>query len=172
MAAARTPVEQLNELIRDIKIAMLTTVHSNGTVHSCPMAAQEADVEGHLWFFTATDTEKVDAIRENPNVGAFYADPDGQRYVSVSGVADLLNNPAKKQELWNPLYKAWFPRGLDEPKLALIRVRITGVEYWNPPEGKMVPLPGFDEAALTGEHYQPVAYGEIEFPENRHNPNG
>jgi general stress protein 26 len=172
MAVARTPIEQLNELIRGFQFAMLTTVHSNGWVHSCPMVTQEADVEGHLWFFTASDTEKVDAIRENPNVGASYADPAGQHYVSVSGVAELLNNPAKKRELWNPLYKAWFPRGVDEPKLVLIRVRVTDVEYWNAADGRMVHLLGFAEAAITGEQYQPTTHREIEFPENLHNPNG
>ncbi len=167
MAATRTPVEQLNELIHDIKFAMLATVHSDGAVHSCPMATQEADVDGHLWFFTATDTDKVDAIRENDNVCVAYAEPDGQRYVSVSGRAQLLNNPEKKKELWNPLYKAWFPRGLEDPKLVLIRVLITGAEYWHAPEGKMVQLLGFAKAAFTGEQYQAAGHREIEFPQNQ-----
>lgn len=169
MPELRTPVQQLNELIRDIKLAMLVTVHSDGVVHSCPMAAQEADLDGHLWFFTATHTDKVDAIRENDNVCVAYADPEGQRYVSVSGRAQLLNSPEKKKEFWNPLYKAWFPRGLEEPTLVLIRVQITDAEYWRESEGKMVRLLGFAKAAFTGEQYRPGGYREIEFPENRRN---
>jgi len=167
MLEARTPVEQLNELIGDLKVAILTTVQPNGMLYSCPMATQEADVEGHLWFYTGTNTDKVDAIRENPNVCVAYADPDGQRYVSVSGVAELQNNPEKKKERWNPLYTAWFPQGLDDPKLIMIKIRITDVEYWHAPEGKMVQLSGFAKAAITGERYQPTAYREIEFPQNR-----
>ena len=170
MTVAGTPVEQLNELIRNFKFAMLATVHSDGLVHSCPMATQQADLDGHLWFFTATDTEKVDALRENDNVCVAYADPDGQRYVSVSGRAQLLNNPAKKGELWNPLYEEWFRLGLGDPRLVLIRVLITGVEYWDSSEGTMVKLPGFAQATFTGEQYQAAAHREIEFPENRRDP--
>ncbi len=171
MAATHTPVEQLNELIRNIKFAMFSTVQSDGSVHSCPMATQEADVDGHLWFLTATETSKVDAIQANNNVCVAYADPDGQRYVSVSGEARLLNHPEKKKELWNPLYKAWFPKGLDDPKLILIQVLITAVEYWHAPEGKMVQLPGFVQAAFSGEQYQPAGYREMEFPQNRRDQN-
>jgi general stress protein 26 len=171
MAEPRTPVEQLNELIRDIKFAMFTTVHADGTVHSCPMATQEADADGHLWFFTGSQTEKVDAIRENDNVCVAYADPDENRYVSVSGRAKLQNNPEKKKELWNPLYKAWFPQGLDDPNLVLIRVVVNGAEYWHAPEGKMVQLLGFAQAAFTGEQYQPAGHREIEFPQNRSDQN-
>ena len=169
MAELHTPVEQLNELIRDIRFAMLATVHSDGAVHACPMATQQIDVDGHLWLFTCTHTDKVDAIQENDNVCVAYADPDGQRYVSVSGRAQLLNNPEKKKELWNPLYKTWFPRGLEEPRLVLIRVQITDAEYWHAPEGRMVRLLGFENAAITGEQYRPRGYREIEFPENRRN---
>lgn len=126
MAETRTPVEQLNDLIRDFNLALLSTVHSDGSVHSCPMVTQGADADGHLWFFTRTNTEKVDAIRENDNVGVAYSDPDAQRYVSVSGRAQLLNLPEKKNELWNALYEEWLPQGLDDPALVLIRVLITG----------------------------------------------
>jgi general stress protein 26 len=171
MTPTHTPIEQFNELIRGIKSAMLSTVHSDGSVHSCPMATQEAELDGHLWFFSETDTNKVDAIQANNNVCVAYADPDGQRYVSVSGEARLLNNPEKKKELWNPLYKAWFPRGPDDPKLVLIQILITGAEYWHGPEGKMVQLPGFAKAAITGEQYQPAGYREIEFPANRRDQN-
>ncbi len=169
MPETRTPIEQLNELIRDFKFGMLATVHSDGSVHSCPMATQEADADGHIWFFTGKISDKVDAIRENDNVCVAYADPDGQRYVSVSGRAQLVNNPEKKKELWNPLYKAWFPEGLEDPMLVLIRVMITGAEYWHAPEGKMVQLLGFAKATFTGEQYQPAGHREIVFPENRRN---
>ena len=166
MTIAHTPVAQLNELIRDIRFAMLTTIRADGSVHCCPMATQEADAEGHLWFFTRTRTEKVEAIRGNNNVCLAYADPKDQRFVSITGVAHLLNPPEKKQALWNPLYDAWFPRGLDDPNLVLIKVLITDVQYWQESEGKMMQLPGFAEG-ISGQQYRPAAHREVEFPENQ-----
>jgi general stress protein 26 len=171
MADTLTPVERLNELIRNFNFAMLATIHSDGAVHACPMATQEADIDGHLWFFTRTHTEKVDAIQENDNVCLAYVDPAGQRYISVSGRAQLRNLPEKKKELWNPAYSAWLPNGPDDSNLVLIRVLITGVEYWSASELKMVALPGFENATFSGEHYHAAAPREMEFPQNRREPN-
>jgi general stress protein 26 len=171
MADARTAVEQLNELISKIQFAMLTTIRPDGTLHSCPMATQEVDSEGNLWFFTRTDTEKVEALRSNKRVCVSYADPDGQRYVSVTGTGDLIRSEPKAKELWNPLYKAWFPQGLDDANLILIKVLIEDAEYWHAPEGRMVQLVGFAKAALTGTEYRPAGHKEIEFPKNKINRN-
>jgi general stress protein 26 len=171
MNHARTPVEELNDLIRGIQFAMLTTVRPNGALHSCPMATQEVDTEGHLWFFTRTDTDKVEALRGDKRVCVSYADPDGQRYVSVTGIGDLIRSEAKARELWNPLYKAWFPQGLDDPNLVLIKVLVEDAEYWHAPEGRMVQLLGFAKAAITGEQYQTAGHREIEFPENQRDRN-
>lgn len=171
MAVALTPVEQLNELIRGFKFALFSTVHSNGSVHTCPMVTQAADADGHLWFFTDTDTDKVDAIRENDNVGVAYADPARQRYVSVSGRAQLLNTPEKKRELWSPEYTQWFPQGLDDRKLVLIRVMIIAAEYWDGSAGGMVRLPGFAQATFTGEQYHAAGHREMDFPQNRRDQN-
>ena len=106
MPVTQTPVEQLNELIRNIKFAMFTTVHSDGLPHSRPMAAQEADADNLLWFFTDTNTDKVDAIHENDNVCLSYVDPDGQhRRVSLNTVdreATRRVNRERKLELRLP----------------------------------------------------------------------
>lgn len=171
MTDARTPVEQLNELIHGIQFAMLTTVRPDKTLHSCPMATQEVDAEGSLWFFTRTDTEKVEALRSDNRVCVSYADTDGQRYVSVTGVGELIRSEAKAKELWNPLYKAWFPKGLDDPNLILIKVLLDDAEYWHAPEGRMVQLLGFAKAAVTGREYHPAGHQEIEFPENQRDRN-
>lgn len=166
MAVTPTPVEQLNELIRGVKFAMLSTVHSDGSVHSRPMVTQEADIDGHLWFFTHADTKKIDAIRENDNVGVTYVDAAGA-CISVSGRAQLMNKPEKKAALWSPLYQEWFPSGLDDPQLVLIRVLITAVDYWDSSQRKMVELPGFAQATYVGEQYHAAGHRELEFPGNR-----
>ena len=47
-------IEKVRDLIKGIKIAMLTTVNpTDGSLHSRPMATQEAEFDGDLWFFTA-----------------------------------------------------------------------------------------------------------------------
>lgn len=147
-------VEKFNELIRDIRFAMLTTAAGDGSLRGRPMATLSKHLEGDLWFFTADDSAKSDEIIEDNHVCVTYADPERQKYVSVSGVARLVRDKARAEELWNPAVKAWFPAGIDDPHLALLRVRMVTVEYWDSPSSKMVQLFGFAKAVLTGKRIE------------------
>lgn len=150
-------VEKLRDLIQDIRVAMLTTVEEDGSLRSRPMATQKltqkAEFDGELWFFTGAGSEKVQEIRREQHVNVSYADPDDERYVSVSGTALIVHDRAKAEELWSPVLKAWFPQGLDDPDLALLRVKVEKAEYWDSPSGKMVQLLGLVKALATGERY-------------------
>ena len=76
--------------------------------------------------------------------------PDDQRYVSVSGNAFLVRDKAKAKELWNEALRTWFPQGLDDPDLALLRVTVDKAEYWDSPSSAMVHAFGYVKALVTG----------------------
>jgi general stress protein 26 len=146
-------VRKLRDLIKDVKVAMLTTVDAEGTLRSRPMATQEVEFDGTLWFLTWVNTAKVDEIERDHHVNVAYADPSSDKYVSVSGVARLVRDRKKAEELWTPLHKAWFPQGLDDPNLGLLRVEVQKAEYWDAPSSKVVQLAGFVKAMVTGKPY-------------------
>jgi general stress protein 26 len=122
-------VKKLGELIKDIKFAMFTTVDEEGVLRSRPMTTQQMEFDGDLWFFTYVDTAKVDDVRQYQQVNVSYAEPDDQRYVSVIGSAEVVDDRDKMEELWNPAYKAFFPDGLSDPRLRLIKVTVSEAEY-------------------------------------------
>lgn len=148
-------VEKLAKMIRGIKFAMLTTVDTDGSLRSRPMATQRAPFDGRLWFFTRASSHKVDEIREDAHVNVSYADPDKQNYVSVSGTCRLVRDGAKMKELWSPAYRMWFPDGLKDPDVALLRVDVTQAEYWDSPSSAMVHLYGMVKAVVTGRPAEP-----------------
>ena len=143
-------IKKLGELIKDIDIAMLTTVDEDGSLRSRPMGTQEVEFDGDLWFMTAIDTGKADEILRENRVNVSYAKPDDHRYVSVSGTAVLINDKAKIDELWSPIYKAYFPEGKDDPRLRLIKVRVEKAEYWES-LGLISTIIGFTQAMLGKE---------------------
>ena len=147
-------IEKLAKLIKDVKIAMLTTEESDGTLRSRPMATQKTDFDGHLWFFTRASSQKIDEVERHHQVNVSYANPDDNTYVSVSGPGELVRDSAKNKELWNPILKAWFPEGLEDPELALLRVHVQRAEYWDSPSSAMVQIAGFLKAVATGKSYQ------------------
>jgi general stress protein 26 len=166
-AAGREQVEKLAELIKDIGYAMLTTVLPDGTLRSRPMATQKAPFDGTLWFFTDADSAKVHEVEGDGHVNVAYADPSHNRWVSVAGTARVVRDKAKVKELWTPPLKAWFPKGPDDPNIALLRVDVSGAEYWDAPSSKMVQLVGFVKAAVTGKRYEPGENEKIDLGRGR-----
>lgn len=161
-AETNESVKKLGALIKDIEFAMLTTAEADGTLRSRPMATQQVEFDGNLYFFTRADTPKVDEIEREHHVNVSYAEPKGQRYVSVSGTARLSRDQAKIEELWSPILKAWFPEGLDDPQLALLKVTVSQAEYWDTPSSKMVQLAGFVKAMVTGTSFEPGNHEKLD----------
>lgn len=148
-------IQKLGELIQKIDFAMFTTALPDGSLRSRPMSTQKTEFDGTLWFFTQLDSGKVHEIEDDQHVNLAYANPNGQTYVSVSGRARLTRDRAKIEELWSPVYKAWFPEGQDDPQIALIQVEVENAEYWDSPSSPVIHLIGFTKAVLTGQEYNP-----------------
>jgi len=144
-------IQKLQELIQDIEYGMLTTM-DNGHLRSRPMSiSSPIDPDGNLWFFTDATSHKILEVEQQHQVNVSFASPAKQRYVSVSGVADLVRDRQKMQELWHPSLKAWFPKELDEPNIALLKVQLEQAEYWDAPSGWAAKTLGFVHAVTTGE---------------------
>ena len=146
----KNSIEKIRKLTEDIDFCMLTTIDA-GHMRSRPMSTQQTDFDGDLWFFTDDNTHKIDEIAKDNRVCAAYAKPASDTYVSISGRAEVVRDPAKMEELWSPILKAWFPDGLEDPHLCLLKVTAEQAEYWDSPSGKLVQLFGFVKAIATGE---------------------
>ncbi len=143
-------IVKLNDLIKGIKTAMLTTV-DRGVLRSRPMQTQEFEFDGSLWFFTSSNTHKADEIEKDNRVNVSYAAPSVNTYVSVSGTAEIVKDQAKIDEYWNEIHRAWFPEGKDSPDLVLLKVAVEQAEYWDSPSSTIVQIAGFVKAMVTGE---------------------
>lgn len=148
-------IKKLGEMIKDIDFAMLTTVEADGTLRSRPMSTQQVEFNGDLWFFTRASAPKVGEVERDERVNLSYAKPEDQRYVSVSGTARLVRDRQKIEELWKTGLKTWFPKGLEDPDLALLKVSVEQAEYWDSPSSTMAYVFGFVKAVATGQSYQP-----------------
>ena len=148
---AREAVDRLRKMLKGIRSAMLTTQEPDGCLRSRPMATQEVAEDGSLWFFTGRSTSKVGEIQHHQEVNLAYVDEDDSRFVSVSGRAELVDDRKKMEALWSPRFKAWFPDGLEDPDLVLLRVQAESVEFWDSASSRLVQLAGYAKVAVTGE---------------------
>ncbi|WP_418320425.1 pyridoxamine 5'-phosphate oxidase family protein [Piscinibacter sakaiensis] len=154
--------EHLWSLIKDIRFAMFTSRHSNGHLHSRPMTVQNKslDQSDTLWFFMSRRNDAVADLASDPAVNIAFADPGDDSYVSIAGNASVVEDPAKKQQLWSAMAKAWFPGGPEDPDLALVGVRVIHADYWDVKSNKLVQLLKMAKAAVTGD--PPTDMGEHE----------
>jgi general stress protein 26 len=142
-------IKKLKSLAGDIRFCMYTT-YRNGKIGSKPMTAQDIDDNGNVWFFASRkdSSSGQDMISD---VTLIYSDPGKSSYLSVSGTAEAVEDEAKKEELWNPMAKAWFQGGKDDADLLMIRVNTHEASYWDSGSSKMVVFFSMLKAAVTGE---------------------
>lgn len=132
--------QKLRELIKDISVAMITTVTHDGALRSRPMVTQETGGEGLLWFLLSDASGAASDLKEERAVNVAYADVENDRYVSISGNASVVHDTERLQDLWDDSLTKYFPKGLDDPHLALLQVRVETAEYWDTKRGQMVGL--------------------------------
>lgn len=138
------------DCIADVRFAMVTTQASDG-LRSRPLTTQnDKTAHGHeLYFFVEADSEVMQQVQAHPQVNVAYADPKRDRWVSVAGQAAQRDDRPLVRALWTTMAQAWF-EGPDDPRLALLAVRMTGAEIWDVRDGKLTQLAKMASAALTG----------------------
>jgi general stress protein 26 len=148
---------KIAELVKGIRIAMMTTVARDGSMSSRPMAVQDEPFNGTLWFLTRRSSEKIEELEGDHHITLSFAEPKDSKYSSLKGIASFSHDPAKVDDLWNPMYKAWFPKGKNDPEITVLRVEVREADYWEASSSRMVMLAKYVAASVTGGK---VAIGE------------
>lgn len=121
--------QKLVEILKKLDTVMLVTEGSSGSMHGRPMAIAEVEPNGDLWFVTSRSSEKTRELSANSR--ALATAQGSSLYASVSGRVDLVDNRPKVHELWQEMWKVWFPKGKDDPEIVLLHLRPDAGEYWS-----------------------------------------
>jgi len=154
-------VKKFKELVDSVNICMFTTMDDENCIFSRPMSTVKIDDEGNAWFFTNEFSEKIKEVSRDNSVTLIYAHPGKNVFVSVKGSCTIILNKKQIEELWNPLLKAWFPLGIDDPKLCLVKVTTEDAHYWNSHSSKMVVYFKMLKAIANKEKYQEQDAGKL-----------
>jgi general stress protein 26 len=146
--ATAEDVETIARLVEKASIALVTTVAEDGSLVSRPLAVQQREFDGDLWFFTEDPSPKTEQVRANDHVNV--ALQAGHGWLSISGRASVSKDPATIDELWNTGAEAWFEQGRNDPAVALLKVEAQTAEYWTSKSTMVVTLAKYAKAAVTG----------------------
>ncbi len=118
-------MDTIQAMVKDIKYTMMTTRTSESHLHSCPMNTTETSIGAkEIWFIGHSPCETIDNIKNDPQVNLAYVSEDNKQYLSITDDKDKLD------ELWSPMYNAYFEKGKEDPRVQLIKVTPHGAEYW------------------------------------------
>lgn len=132
---------RLKGLIGKFRVGMLGSA-TGVTVKFRPMSHVDIDEKGNVWFFISMNSQQAKDIDRNANVHLLYAKESENSYLSIQGIAYFNHDKGRIRELYNPFLKAWFPKGTNDPTLALLVVQPLEVEYWE----------NTSESLLTASH--------------------
>ena len=152
--------KKLYELIKDVKIAMMTTAEG-GKLTRAPCTTWTRTNMATCGFLPRSARRRCrNSLDSEVSLG--YSDPSSQTYVAVTGRAEIVRDKAKIDEKWSEPLKAWFPKGKDDPEIALLRVHPERGEFWDTPSSTIVHLVGYVKAAVTGERADPGDHAKVD----------
>ncbi|CAD7038726.1 general stress protein [Pseudorhizobium endolithicum] len=119
------------ELIDRIGFCMLAT-QDGRDIRSRPMSAYTKKNDNAIYFLTDLASHKDDEVARWPNVCLAFADTKGQKYVSVSGSAEISNDRELIREIWSTPAKAWW-ESAEDPSIRVLKITPSFAEYWDSP---------------------------------------
>lgn len=143
-------ISKLRELAKDIDVCFFCTNLDEKPIHGRPMSTQDVDDQGNLWFISSSDSNKNFELQEDNRVQLFYSKMSDYHFLSVYGTATIYRDKATIDEMWDPVAKAWFEKGKDDPKVTVIRVKPSDAYYWDTKDGKIISLFKWASAAILG----------------------
>ncbi len=93
-----------------------------------PMTAQlDPDADGEIWFFTSKDQH----FAKGGSATATFAGKDHDMFARFTGFLHREPGMERRKKMWSKSVEAWFPNGLDDPNLVMLRMELGSAEIWN-----------------------------------------
>jgi general stress protein 26 len=148
---SREAVEKLKQLVTEVNTCMFCTYAANNDLQTRPMASLKIDEAGNIWFMSDKSSKKNSEILSNGKVELLYSQPSKDNFLSVKGVAEVMQDKKMVDELWTPFAKVWFTEGKDDPRISVIKVKPDEAYYWDTKHGRMVEMVKMLASLVTGK---------------------
>ena len=147
-AEARTKV---CELLQGFSVAFMVTVEG-GSAAARPLGivGDTTTFSGALWFITDTRSRKVRAITAGAPTSLIFENHERGTYLYLTGHATVVHDRARLEQLYTPVQRTWFPDGLDDPHITLVRFDAEHADYWDRHGGWLRLSLAFLKAIVTG----------------------
>lgn len=113
--------------------AVLLTTEGLGAIHA---PGPDADSRT-LWFVADARTLLDWESHRRQVVTLSFQSPDERVYFTLSGRAEVVTDQDITNRLWRPTFRRWFPGGVSDPRLLLVRFSTYDAEYYQSAGGRV-----------------------------------
>ncbi|MGZ3921614.1 MAG: pyridoxamine 5'-phosphate oxidase family protein [Bacteroidia bacterium] len=133
-------VSRLKKIVEAAEVCMFETILPEPPFSARPMSPVKVTNEGTFWFFSNKESKKNKEITANPHVQLLFCNSHKNEFLNIYGSAEIVTGKKKFEELWTPVVRAWFPEGIKDPNLSLIKVIPESSYYWDTKHNKMAAI--------------------------------
>lgn len=137
--SGKEAIEKLQKTVKSAPNCFFCTAVTEGVwAGARPMNVRKVDDAGHVWFLSASDSEKDQDLVSDPTVKLYFQESTHSGFLCLDGRATVSRDRAKIEEFWEPVMKTWFTEGIDDPRISVIKVVPISGYYWDTKHGETV----------------------------------
>jgi len=101
--------EAAAEIIKSSGTCALISLDNEGQPRARAMDPFTPAEDFTIWLGTNAKSRKVNQIKNDPRVTVYYLADDASGYVSIYGLAELIDDKKTKEKYWKPEWEAFYP---------------------------------------------------------------
>lgn len=145
-------LKKLRELLEHFPIAFMVTI-AGGRTHARPLGVtgKTEDFDGTLWFITDRRSHKIDEIADGAETTLIFQNDERGTYAHMRGHAAVVEDRARLASLYTTDQRTWFPDGLDDRNMTLVRFDVEEADYWDGHNSMVRKAMAFLKSVVTGK---------------------
>jgi general stress protein 26 len=149
-------IQKIQELVKQAPTCFLCTSltpksTTNKRFETRPMAVQQVDDAGCVWFLSSSDSAHNAEITKDAAVQLLFQGSPHSEFLTLYGSATIGRDKAKIKELYEPIMRTWFTGGVDDPRITTICVQPTQGYYWDTKHNRAIAFAKMVVGAITGK---------------------
>ncbi|HYE89322.1 MAG TPA: pyridoxamine 5'-phosphate oxidase family protein [Vicinamibacterales bacterium] len=162
---------KIRRLLKDLPIAFMVTVDGGGVLaRPIGVVGGHGAFDGSLWFITDRRSRKVAAIQQGATTALLFQNDREGTYLHLSGRAEVVEDRDRLKALYTPVQRTWFPDGVDDPHITLLRFDATDASYWDGHASMLRLATAFAKSLVTGAPGASGNAGIAELPAESREP--
>jgi len=133
-------LQSVHKIMRGAEYGFFISIGEDGHPSARLMQPFEPEADLTLWFGASPGSRKIRELQKNAKVTISFHDSATTAYASLSGTAEVVDDPALKMRYWRAFWSDIYPGGPEGDEYVLIKVvphRIEVMDF----QGHALPQP-------------------------------